>query len=129
MSHPISNRPTLADIRRMPVGDVIALPPEHLALLQADARDALDTAKRLQEWIEAAITLRYEQRAVAARAAAGKDTGAIRFQDGAVEIVADLPKKVEWDQAQLVTMADRIRAGGEDPAEYLEVSLKVPERA
>ena len=29
----------------------------------------------------------------------------------------------------VVAMADRIRAGGEDPAEYLEVSIKVPERA
>jgi len=129
MSQHISNRPTLADIRHMPVGDVIALPSSHLALLQADVRDALNAAKQLQEWIEAAITLRYEQRAIAVRAGAGKDTGTIRFQDGAVEVVADLPKKVEWDQAQLAAMADRIRAGGEDPSEYLEVSLKVPERA
>jgi len=129
MSHHISNRPTLADIRHMPVGDVITLPSSHLALLQADVRDALNAAKQLQEWIEAAITLRYEQRAIAVRAGAGKDTGTIRFQDGAVEVVADLPKKVEWDQAQLAAMADRIRAGGEDPSEYLEVSLKVPERA
>jgi len=126
---PLSNRPTLDAVRRMPVGEVIALPPEHLALLQQDAREALDAARRMQDWIEAAIALRYEQRAIAARAAAGKDTGTVRFQDGAVEVVAELPKRVEWDQARLAALAEQIRAGGEDPAEYVEVSFKVPERA
>jgi hypothetical protein len=124
-----TNRPSLDALRHMPVSDVIALPAEHLALLQTDAREALDAAKRMQDWIEAAIALRYEQRAIGARAAAGKDTGTVRFQDGEVEIVADLPKKVEWDQARLATLAEQMRAGGEDPADYLEVSFKVPERA
>lgn len=123
------NHPTLATVRLMPVADVIALPGEHLALLQADARDALDAAKRMVDWIKAAIALRYEQRAVAARAAAGKDTGTVRFHDGSVEITSDLPKKVEWDQSRLAALIDRIRAGGEDPAEYVETSFKVAERA
>jgi hypothetical protein len=37
-----TNRPTLDALRYMPVSDVIALPAEHLALLQTDAREALD---------------------------------------------------------------------------------------
>ena len=49
-----SNHPTLADVRHMPVRDVIALPAEHLALLQSASRDELDAAKRLTDWIEAA---------------------------------------------------------------------------
>lgn len=129
MLSPLSNRPTLATIQQMPVGEIIALPAEHLALLQADARDGLAAAKRLQDWIEAAITLRYEQRAIAARATAGKDTGTVRFEDGNVEVIADLPKRVDWDQARLAALVERIRAGGEDPGEYVEVSFKVPERA
>ena len=44
-------------------------------------------------------------------------------------MVADLPKRVEWDQAKLAAMVERIRAAGEDPAEYVEISFKVPERA
>ncbi len=124
-----SNHPTLADVRHMPIGDIIALPAEHLALLQAEARDSLESMKRQVDWIEAAIAFRYEQRAVAARAAAGKDTGTVRFNDGMVEITSDLPKKVEWDQRRLAALIDRIRAGGEDPAEYVETSFKVPERA
>jgi hypothetical protein len=56
-----TNRPTLDALRHMPVSDVIALPAEHLALLQTDAREALDAAKRMQDWIEAAIALRYDR--------------------------------------------------------------------
>ena len=129
MDAPRTNRPTLETLRHMPVSDVIALPAEHLALLQTDAREALDAAKRMQDWIEAAIALRYEQRAVGARSAAGKDTGTVRFKDDTVEIVVDLPKKVEWNQARLAALSEQIRAGGEDPGEYLEVSFKVSERA
>jgi hypothetical protein len=125
----LTNRPSLDTLRQIPLGEVIALPAEHLALLQADARDSLEGAKRLQDAIEAAITLRYEQRAIAARAAAGKDTGSVRFEDGAVTVVADLPKKVEWDQRQLATLVEQIRAGGENPGDYVEISFKVPERA
>jgi hypothetical protein len=111
------------------MGDVVALPAEHLALLQSDAREAADAAKRMQAWIEAAITLRYQQRAIAARGMAGKDTGTVRFQDGSVEITAELPKKVEWNQAHLARLAEQIRAGGENPLDYLEITFKVPERA
>jgi hypothetical protein len=111
------------------MGDVVALPAEHLALLQSDAREAADAAKRMQAWIEAAITLRYQQRAIAVRGMAGKDTGTVRFQDGSVEITAELPKKVEWNQAHLARLAEQIRAGGENPLDYLEITFKVPERA
>jgi len=125
----LPNRPTLDALRQMAVSDVIALPAEHLALLQTDAREALDAAKRMQDWIEAAIALRYEQRAVGARAAAGKDTGTVRFQDGTVEVVVDLAKRVDWHQPRLAALSEQIRVGGEDPGQYVEVSFKVSERA
>jgi len=124
-----TNRPSLDAARRMPVADLLALPAEHLALLQEDARADLDAANRMRDWIEGTIALRYQQHAVSARATAGKDTGAIRFQDGTVEVVADLPKRVEWDQARLATLSEQIRAGGEDPGQYVELSFKVAERA
>ena len=124
-----TNRPSLEALRHLPVSDVIALPAEHLVLLQADARASVDSAKRMQDWIEAAIALRYEPRAIGMRTTAGKDTGSVRFNDGEVEVTAELPKRVEWDQRRLADLAAQIRAGGEDPGEYLEVTFKVPERA
>ena len=36
------NRPHLDDMLRLPVDEVLALPPEHLALLQGDAATALE---------------------------------------------------------------------------------------
>ena len=44
-------------------------------------------------------------------------------------VVADLPKRVEWDQGKLAAVVERIRATGDDPAEYVEVTYKVAERA
>ena len=129
MNAHLPNRPSLDALARMPVDAIISLPAEHLALLVTDAREAVDSAKRMQDWIEAAVALRYEQRAIGARAGAGKDTGTVRFQDGSVEITAELPKRVEWDQRRLATLAEQIRAGGEDPRDYLEVSFRVSERA
>ena len=52
----------------------------------------------------------------------------IRFDDGAVTVVADLPKRVDWDQDKLTALVERIRAEGDDPTEYVDVAIKVPER-
>jgi len=125
----LPNRPSLDAARHMAVGELLALPAEHLAILQEDARAGLDAANRMRDWIEGTIALRYEQRAVGARAAVGKDTGTVRFQDDTVEVVVDLPKRVDWDQPRLAALAEQIRAGGEDPGQYFEVSFKVSERA
>jgi hypothetical protein len=43
-------------------------------------------------------------------------------------VVADLPKRVDWDQDRLAAMVERIRAAGDDPAEYVDIAFKVPER-
>ena len=43
-------------------------------------------------------------------------------------MIADLPKCVDWDQEKLATLVERIRAEGDDPAEYVDVAIKVPER-
>ena len=123
-----SNRIQLADIRAMPVGEIAALPAEQLALLQEDAEAALKGAKTLKEWLDGAIALRFGERAHTARRDAGKDTGTVRLVEDGVIVVADLPKRVEWDQAKLASMVERIRAEGDDPAEYVDTAFKVPER-
>ncbi len=123
-----SNHPKLAELPHMPIGAVIALPAESLALLQDDADEALRLAKLTKDWVDGAIARKYADAANAARQGAGKDTGIVRLTDGTVTIIADLPKKTEWDQSRLATLVDRIRAEGEDPAEYVEISFKVSER-
>lgn len=125
----IANRITLDAIRAMPVGEIAALPADALATLQEDADAALKSAKTLKDWLDGAIALKFGERAREARASLGKDTGTVRFSDGAVTIVADLPKKVEWDQGKLAALVETIRASGEDPAQYIEISFSVSERA
>ena len=51
----------------------------------------------------------------------------VHFDDGEVRITADLPKKVEWDQAKLNDITRRIAANGEDPTEYVEISYRISE--
>ena len=124
----IPNRPTLNDLPNMPIGDIAALPAETLALLQDEADEALRSAKTTRDWIGGALALKYDTAAAKARQVAGKDTGTVRIQDGSVTVVADLPKKIDWNQAQLAALVERIRAEGDDPAEYVDTAIKVPER-
>ena len=54
-----------------------------------------------------------------------KDTGTIRFEDGGVIVIADLAKRIDWDQAKLAQIAENIASSGEDPSEFIETTLKV----
>lgn len=121
-------RITLNDLRNMQIGAIAALSGEELAPLRLEAEDQLRTAKSLCDWLDGAIALKYGNRAHAARNADGKDTGTIRFADGTVTVVAELPKRVDWDQAKLASLVERIKADGEDPTEYVDISFDVAER-
>lgn len=124
----ILNHITLEALARLPIAEIIGLPATELARLQQDADEALRKAKLTVAWLDGALSQKYAERAKSARADAEKDFGVARFVDGEVTIVADLPKKVEWNQRDLEGLVERIKAEGEDPRDYVEVSLKVAER-
>ncbi|GIX15392.1 MAG: hypothetical protein KatS3mg118_3351 [Paracoccaceae bacterium] len=124
----IRNRITVDDLPTMPVREIAALSGDQLALLKQDADARLRAAKSLCDWLDGAIALKYGDRAQDARRAEGRDTGTIRLQDGPVTVVAELPKRVDWDQAMLAGLVERIRADGADPAEYVDIAFSVPER-
>lgn len=100
---------------------------ESLFQLKHDAASLMATAKALAEHLDQALSLKYAERAQQLRLASGKDTGIVHFDDGRVRITADLPKKIEWDQAILADIAQRIAANGDDPSEYVEISYRVSE--
>ena len=86
-----------------------------------------------QPKVEAEIALRLGQPVDRARAdnlrrEAGKDTGTVRFDQDGVTVVADLPKRVDWDQALIAGVVERIRAAGDDHTQYVDIAIKVPER-
>jgi hypothetical protein len=124
----IPNRITLDALVRLPIGAIAALPADELARLQQEADEALRTAKAVCAWLDGALSIKYADRAEAVRRDAGKDFGTARFVDGDVTVVAELPKKVDWDQVQLSQLVERIEAEGDDPREYVEIALRVPER-
>ena len=124
----IPNHITLGDLRTMQIAAIVALPPEQLALLQDAASEALRSAKATSDWLDGAIALKYGDQAQDARRVEGKYTGTVRLQDGPVTVVAEIPKRVDWDQAMLAGLVERIRADGADPAEYVDIAFSVPER-
>ena len=114
-------------ITATPVTQIANLSSEVLFALKALAETEVTRAKAVMEQLESALDLKYRTQAHTLRLAAGKDTGVIHFTDGRVEITADLPKKVEWDQAKLAEISQRIAASGEKPTQYIDVSYRVSE--
>ena len=122
------NVPTLGDLPGLSPQEIAGLPVEMLAILQREVEQHLDVGKAAKARLDGALANRYAERAAAVRRGAGKDTGTVRFDDGDFTVVADLPKRVDWDQDRLAAMVARIRAAGDDPAEYVETSFRVSER-
>ena len=124
----ILNHITLEALARLPMAEIVALPAAELARLQKDADEALRKAKLTVAWLDGALIQKYADRAKVVRADAEKDFGVARFTDGDVTVVADLSRKIEWDQRGLAALVERIKTEGDDLREYVEVILKLSER-
>jgi hypothetical protein len=122
------NAPTPDDLVGLDAAEIAQLPVDLLAILQREVDERVKQAKAAKARLDGALTIRYATRAEEERRARGKDTGTVRFDDGDFTVVADLPKRVVWDQAQLAAMVERIRAAGDNPSQYVDVTYKVPER-
>ena len=92
------------DVLSIPATELAAFDARSLFQLKTLAADRLATAKAEVDHIEHALNLKYAERAKHLRLVAGKDSGVVHFDDGEVRITADLPKKVEWDQALLANI-------------------------
>ena len=121
------NQLTPHQVLAMPAGDLALQTSESLFQLKNDAADLQALAKAVVDHLDRALDLKYSKQAHALRQAAGKDTGVVHFEDGHVQVTADLPKKVEWDQKKLADLVRRMTANGDNPAEYIEISYRVSE--
>jgi len=118
---------TSQQVTAMPASALAELDAAALFHLKNRAADQLRTAKDEVEHIDYALSLKYAEQAKQLRLVQGKDSGVVHFDDGVVRITADLPKKVEWDQVQLVDIVARIAAAGDNPDEYVECAYRVSE--
>ena len=126
----IGNRASLEDIPHLPIGGIAALPPDQRALLMTEAADALIQARSVKDRIDGAVDLKHRDPAAVARAAEGRSTGTVRFADGEFVVVANLPKRVHWDQSKLAeAMAIVRRDWQEDAPQFVRTELKVAESA
>jgi hypothetical protein len=127
MAFPENTR-SVDDMLNMPVTELALMPPSLLAAVQAEIDVATDRMKAVTERFSLALEVRYAARALECRRGEGKDTGTTRFDDNGVTVIAELPKRIDWDQAKLAQIAANIASAGEDPAEFIDTKLSVSER-
>ncbi|MFZ1416701.1 MAG: hypothetical protein WAS73_19320 [Defluviicoccus sp.] len=121
---------SLDQLRHAPPGKVASLPIEVLGALAAGIAEMKSLVADAEARLNAGLDVRFGARAAAARAQAGKQAGTVRFDDGDFVIVADLPKRVKWDQTRLAEAMEIIRRDwNDDPAQYVRIELKVAETA
>ena len=123
----LRNRTQLGDLYSMSAAQVARLPVEDLAILLDEIGTMKAEAKRFGDLLSDALHLRYGEQAACARRAESKDTGRVRLDDAGFEVIADLPKKPEWNQPKLAAAVAIIRDWGEDVADYVTTEFRVPE--
>ena len=124
------NRPQLRDLPDLPIGgDRRAARRRARRSCRRRAEDAAEAARSSAPTGSTAPSRSATaDRAAAARRAEGKDTGTVRLDDGEVTVIADLPKKVEWDQAELATLVAAHPRRGRRPGRVRRHVFRVPER-
>jgi hypothetical protein len=117
-------------VRDLEIDAIAALSVPELACVMDDLAHQKATLALVEDKVRNALDCKYGARAHQCRAGESKDTGVVRFEDNGFIIVADLPKRVKWDQEKLKHAVEIIRTGwGDDPAEYVKVKLEVSESA
>jgi len=87
-----------------------------------ERQQALEQIKALQERVEELDDQIFEQ--VKDQV---KDQGATTIKNNGYKITVNQPIRTSWDEAQLRQIAERIRGAGDDPEQYIQYKLVVPE--
>lgn len=123
----MTNKITLSQVPNIHIGKLADLPADQLMDLQKQAADHFEKAKRLKEWIDGAISIKYQNDISLLRNKQNKATGSIFIRDGNFKVTSVIPKKVDWDQEKLKDVVAAIKKHGDNPDEYVETSYKVLE--
>lgn len=115
------------EILHIPIGSLAKYEVSKLYSLLSQATKELEQTKRVKQWIESAISLKYQEHVAAKRLRLEKDTGIINLEDNGYKVTSDVTKKVEWDQAKLSKIAATIAVSGGKISDYVESYYTVPE--
>jgi hypothetical protein len=117
----------LEDVGHLFTIELQGLPLHELDRLLRRVTQAEETAKHYKQFLHVVMHQRFNARAQHLRQEAGKTTGTVRFEDEGFTVVADLPKRPEYDQAKLKDAVDALRKWGEEPLDYVGIDIKVSE--
>lgn len=115
------NIPTIDQLRQMPIGEIAELPADTLAVFVEDAKGQLEEAKKLSDWLNAALAIKYSN--------CVSEVGTHHVQQDGIDVAVTVAKNVKWDQDQLQKIHDDLIANGHDPKEYMRAKLDVSEAA
>ena len=118
---------SLEQLSQMTAEQISLLSVEQMATLREDLDDRKASIKHLEDLLNTGIALAYHSRAEDMRRAAGKNTGTVSIDLGDWVVRADSPKKVDWNQDILKKAMETVQSWGENPADYLNMVLSVPE--
>lgn len=109
----------LAELETMPLAELDRLIKRVTA--------AKEAAREYEQFLQATLNHRFSERAQELRRQAGKTTGVVRLEEDGYVVIADLPKKPEYDQAKLRQAVEALRKWGENPEDYVGIEIKVAE--
>lgn len=114
-------------LSQMPLADLDQLPLLELEHIIQQLDSVKSTIRHYDTVVQSALNRRFGERAQKLRQAAGKETGTVRFDEGDYQIIADLPKRAEYDPAKLKEAVATLRGWGEEPEDYISFEIKVAE--
>lgn len=125
---PKPNLPSIDDIAA-DEGLLAELDLETIGLLIEDAKARSQQCTKVSRALQGEVEHRLKDRISDAYLAKGEDTGTVHLIADGVAIEVTRPKKVEWDQTHMEATAERIRAAGDDPRQYVKIAYSVSEAA
>jgi len=121
------NFDALQTLGQLPLAELHLLPLPKLQQILHQVESVKSSLRHYDIVLQSALNQRFGERAQSLRQAAGKQTGTVRLVEAGFEIVADLPKRVEYDQLRLKDAVDTLRGWGEQPEDYVSFEIKVAE--
>ena len=109
------------------VSELAEMPIAEFAELNRQVDAIRETLKCYEQMLHSVSNSRFSERARQLREAEGKTTGTVRFDEDGFIVIADLPKRPEYDQAKLRAAVEALRKWGEDPEDYVTLEIKVSE--